>query len=113
MSPLPFRKYFRHTSLNYPQAVFRCSCGKFRFLSHLVEDDVVCIAGILEAHVGANVVPTSPGRGEHSAPESGTKEAFLVNTHNKILEYVNCSFTLTYSVSPLEAQMVRSFAILA
>jgi hypothetical protein len=64
-----FRKYFRHTSLNYPQGVFHCSCGKLPFLSHLVEDDVVCIPGILEAHVGANIVPTSPRRGEHSTPE--------------------------------------------
>ncbi len=82
MSPLPFKEYFRHTSLNYPQGDFHCSCGKLPFLCHLVEDDVVCIAGILESHVGANVVPTSPWRGEHSAPESGTKGAFLANTHN-------------------------------
>jgi hypothetical protein len=78
------REYFRHTSVNYPQGDFRCSCGKLPFLFHLVEDDVVCIAGILESHVGANIVPTSPGRGEHSAPESGTKGA---NIHNKILQY--------------------------
>jgi hypothetical protein len=81
MSPLPFKEYFRHISLSFLLKEFSVAFAVIFLKSHLVEDDVVCIAGILESHVGANIVPTSSWRGEHSAPESGTKGAFLAHTH--------------------------------